>query len=57
MFNRLFKKEEKTIKKARTYKARIAWVNDTPWYLDNATKKDLDKFRANPYVLDVLVLG
>lgn len=56
MFRKLFKREEKVIAKRRTYRVRIAWSNDTPWYC-NLTEKDIKKFEQNPDVLDVLIFG
>ena len=56
MFRKLFKKETKTVKKARVHKVKILWGYDTPWYC-NLTDKDIKRFEQNPDVLDILILG
>lgn len=53
---RLFKREEKTIKKQKEYKIKVNWVNDTPWYL-KATKRDIERFEKNPNVIIVDIIG
>ena len=55
IIKKLFKKE-KQVKRQITYRVRIAWINDTPWY-NNLTMKEIRKFENNPDVLDVMILG
>ncbi len=56
MLRKLFKKNNKTVVKARRYKTIIRWSNDTPWYVD-LTKKDIERFESDPNVVRVDVLG